>query len=69
MADLKLILRFRIDAETESRFVCATRIRIEGDSLTLVDPQTGVSEVLPLASVQDLEIQSVAGYRPLILAA
>jgi hypothetical protein len=63
MGNLNLIVKFRDAEESGYRVKRASRMMVEGDRLTLVDPHTGAMESLPLARIEVLSIRSFSGAR------
>ena len=63
MADLNLILTFKIDAENDLRVKSASRIMIGRGGLTLTEPHTGAKRTLALSQMEVLSIKSVTGLR------
>jgi hypothetical protein len=63
MADLKLILRFKMDEEPEWRVKAAARISVAGGRLTLQAHDSRACETIPLSRVHSLSIQSVHACR------
>jgi hypothetical protein len=61
MADLKLVLKFRIDGEAGWRVRSAARISVDRGRLTLVRHSTRAFETIPLSRITALSIQSVSG--------
>jgi hypothetical protein len=61
MANLNLILRFRMDRDAECRVKGAARIRVDGEGVTLIDAFTGESETLPPGCTEIMSIQSIPG--------
>lgn len=59
MADLHLIIKFKIDGEKGLRVKGAARIRVDGSGLTIIEPHTGAVETLPRGRIEVLSIQSV----------
>ena len=59
MADLHLILKFRIDGEEGLHVKGAARIRVDRAGLTIIEPQTGAVETLSRDRIEVVSIQSV----------
>ena len=68
MADLKLVLKFRIDGEAGWRVRSAARISVDRGRLTLVRHSTRALETIPLSRITALSIQSVSGVRSTAVA-
>jgi len=62
-AEANLVLKFRLGGENHVHMRRATRIRLDKQAgLTLTDPRSGFSEMIPLRSVEVLSIQSLSAY-------
>ena len=61
MADLQLILKFKIDGEAEWRVRGAARISVDGGRLTLIEHHTRTLETIPLSRIKALSIHSFGG--------
>ncbi len=59
MANLQLILKYKIQGESEWHVRGAASISLDRGALTLREPLTGASETIPLCRVQGLSIQSL----------
>jgi len=68
MADLKLILKFRIDGESEWRVRGADRISVDRGRLTLVRHNARAFETIPLSRITAVSIRTVSRLHPVTLA-
>jgi hypothetical protein len=61
MGQLNLVLRLRIDGETDLRVKAASRIGVDAkDGLTVTDAETGAVETIPLRRIEALSIHSLS---------
>jgi hypothetical protein len=61
MGQLNLVLRLRIDGETDLRVKAASRIGVDAkDGLTVTDAETGAVEKIPFRRIEGLSIHSLS---------
>jgi hypothetical protein len=69
MAQPKLVLKFRRQGSGQSVVKAVARIRIDGTGLRAIDPETGISEALDVANIEELTIDSIRTQGPRRLVA
>ena len=59
---LNVVLTYKTKTNDELRLQGASCIRIDGMGMTLIHPETGTVERIPLDAIEVLSIQAVSGY-------